>query len=741
MPGERRFLLGYGERLTERVVPAAGGSPKELPYSFEAAIARLAPMAAATSRTLDLLPESACPEGEAVGTVTLHPQWIAKSYHPQHLLNEFNLRHVGSRPTEIIPSSWTKKVQPTLSPTTELFVAGQRESFRRFAAELRQGGRNLSSTSREQVRRLERIRPPQQTERLRNITSDDAESDILLEVVLHLNSDPHYQYILTAFQDYVTSLGAEARFNRRLHAGGLCFLPVQTPVEMIGQIAQFSFLRVARPVPRMRGVAPIERATPLPDESPSPLPIEDPVDDGLRVAVFDGGFNVSGPLAKWVRSHDTPGLGDASSGGINHGNSVTSALLFGDLTPGKTAPRPYAWVDHYRVLDVDGPQDPLDLYDVLRRIKDVLDDRRYEFFNLSLGPCISIEDDEVHLWTAILDEHLSDGHAFATIAAGNNGLDADNRIQVPSDCVNAVAVGATDSSRDGWKRAPYSAVGPGRSPGRVKPDVVTFGGDARERFYVYDQTTAPTLAATCGTSFASPAVLRMAVGVRAHFGDRLSPLALKALLVQSADDYQIARPEVGWGRISDEIEDLVVCNEGVVRVVYQGMLTASQYLRALVPLPNDPLQGNVDVTATFCYATPVDPQDPGNYTRSGLEVTFRPHAKKFSEPTSTEAKPRPFFKRTDFDEESTLRTDAQKWETSLHAHHRMRGASLYKPVFDIHYNARTSGGSAVGARDMRYALIVTVHSQRTPDIYDRVLRSFAGQLEAIVPQFEIPLRV
>jgi hypothetical protein len=34
----------------------------------------------------------------------------------------------------------------------------------------------------------------------------------------------------------------------------------------------------------------------------------------------------------------------------------------------------------------------------------------------------------------------------------------------------------------------------------------------------------------------------------------------------------------------------------------------------------EPMAGMVEITATFCFATATDPQDPLNYTRSGLEV-------------------------------------------------------------------------------------------------------------------------
>jgi len=57
----------------------------------------------------------------------------------------------------------------------------------------------------------------------------------------------------------------------------------------------------------------------------------------------------------------------------------------------------------------------------------------------------------------------------------------------------------------------------------------------------------------------------------------------------------------------------------------------ARVLRARIPLPATGLFGNVTITATFCYATETDPQDPLNYTRAGLEVSFRPDKDKFVE--------------------------------------------------------------------------------------------------------------
>ena len=181
----------------------------------------------------------------------------------------------------------------------------------------------------------------------------------------------------------------------------------------------------------------------------------------------------------------------------------------------------------------------------------------------------------------------------------------------------------------GWKRAPYSSIGPGRSPGIMKPDGLAFGVSSREPYWVLNAENPGAAMPITGTSFAAPTALRTAIGLKAHFGKLLTPLAVKALLLHSADDGGHNKAEVGWGRISEDVDEIVLTDEHAAHIVYQGELRPASWVRMQM---TDPMSGTVDITATFCFATPTDPQDPLNYTRSGLEVRFRPHDGKRKDP-------------------------------------------------------------------------------------------------------------
>lgn len=185
-----------------------------------------------------------------------------------------------------------------------------------------------------------------------------------------------------------------------------------------------------------------------------------------------------------------------------------------------------------------------------------------------------------------------------------------------------------------------------------------------------------------------------------------------------------------------------------MRVVFQGKITASKYLRAPIPLPLTPIDGMVSIKATPCYATNTDPHHPSNYTKSGLEVFMRPNKNrknkvKYGKPEPMHASTKPFFGEicSNFSTENELRNDAFKWENCLHAEKHMRGTSLNEPVFDIHYNARSEGHSDTKFQELNYALIITVEAPKVPDLYDRIVRRYASQLEQIQPIIDIPLRI
>jgi hypothetical protein len=736
---QTNFLIGRGELLTYDIKgPKRGGEKAEV-YSFSFAKARLKPQMNATSHALDNLPEEACPRDFAVARLILNPGYIAKSYFPIALLRTVGLESIGSRTVKILPERWTKQGEPRECTTTELFIAGKRNVFRHLTGWMDSVEENSDVAL--DLAHIEQFAGFTPEDRVRKYGS---QNDRFFEIGLHLLPDENSAFIRQSFQIFAKKFDVKIHSDLSFQAGNMWFVPVEGARKNVEQLASFVFVRVIRPVPLLRGMRPMSRSSSV--SLGCNLPIEQPLSSEPKVAILDGGLPTEHPIGPWLNSYKLldPAAQD-DVGGIEHGLAVTSAFLFGPIQPNQTAQRPYSFVDHLRVLDSGiTSEDPLELYRTLGLVEQVLLSRQYEFINLSLGPDLPIEDTDIHAWTSVIDDLLSDGDTFMTVAIGNNGerdKDSGNaRVQVPSDCVNAVAVGASNSTDKNWKRASYSAFGPGRSPGVIKPDLMAFGGDSSSYFHVLAATKKPSLAPQLGTSFASPYLLRSAVGVRAILGNELTPLAIKALLIHAADISVHDKVEVGWGKIPEEMATIITCEAGVARIVYQGELKPGKYLRASLPLPTGGLSGKVRLKATFCYASPTDPQDAAAYTKAGLDVVFRPNSERIKEGKQN-AETKGFFDLNKFATEEERRSDLGKWETVLHGDKGMLGKSLNNPAFDIHYNARDGGGTASGAEKIRYALVITVEAPKHADLYNDILRAYASILTPIQPQVSLPVRI
>lgn len=739
---KRNFLLGKGERLVEDVAGIRGGGQKHHPYTFAEARTRLTPMLARVVRGIDQLPDAACPNDQAVAIVTLNPEYIAKSYFPDDLFKALGLEPVGSRPRRITPEKRSRQRSPQESLTTELFVMGPRSAFRAWRSRLPNWDAHAPGAT--ELTTIEQVAAPRVRDKIKGKLPKSG--DAVFEVVLHTDARLGENRVLPRFRQYLTSLGVDQKLDHRFYAGGLCFVELDAPAELAEKIATFTPVRALRQMPKLRTMRPTFRASRVHMQA-AQLPTDGPVDPDIRAAIFDGGIPKGHPLTTWATPIDPVGIGSTMTMFQKHGVAVTSAFLFGHIDPAKPISRPYAPVDHYRVFDTATlGENAHELYDVLGRIDKVLVEKEYDFVNLSIGPQLPIEDDDVHAWTAVIDDRLSRGTTLATIAVGNDGEgDAAaglNRIQVPADCVNGISVGACDSPDAPWERCTYSSVGPGRSPGLVKPDLVEFGGCLQRPFITLSESGAVALEATEGTSFSAPSVLRLATGVRAHFGASLTMLAIRALLIHTTERCDYACEDVGRGRVARSVQDIVLCDDDTIRVVYQGKISPARYIRAPIPVPAGTMPGKVLITATLCYATEVDPHHPGNYTRAGLETAFRPHDQKRKDPKQIYADTKSFFGKAQKGlMENELRRDAWKWENCIHAVASFQGRSLRNPIFDIHYNARLEGRNFAPDKELAYALVISVQARKLSNLYDTIVRKYASLLEPLRPVVEIPISI
>lgn len=743
MARNNNFLLGQGERLTHNVSVPSGGGDKNPPYDFARAKERVQQRLERVTNEFAALPLDASPGGEVVAVVTMHPRYVSKSDFPEQLFAAVEVRAIGSRSTQIKPESWGIKEHPEKAITEQIFVAGTRDAFASWKDSVGRWERDRSGAS--DLAHIEEMTSFATDEKLKTIP--DVTDEVMLELVLH---NDRRGEILKAFGVFAENHHAHPLLDRARSVQGLSFVPVRATPAVARELAQFSFVRVVRGMPTLRPLPPsLVRAATGGDVD---LPDADAA-GSARAVVFDGGLPDNHGLDRWVTLIEPPGIGPAVAFYQDHGLWVTSALLFGHLGH-RDAPQPFCQVDHVRVLDVqsgDGGAD-LQIVDALDRIVRILQEKpgKYRLVNLSIGPSLPISDDEVTAWTATLDDLLASLDLAATVAVGNEGeRDAAsglNRLQPPSDGVNVLAVGAADSLGSTWGRASYSCVGPGRSPGLIKPDGVAFGGSASSPFMVIGRGSTSRTTGVQGTSFAAPLVLRTISGVHAMMGANVSPLALRALMIHRAESAEYPLAEVGWGRFLIDPNDLVTCEDDEAIVVFQGQLPVGEHLRAPLPMPLGSVKGMVTISATLLIAPDVDPEHPGAYTRSGLEIAFRPNSQKYRDnkdgTQSAHPTTRPFFtpKNMYGAAEFDAREDGHKWEPCRKNSQAFRPSSLDKPCFDIYYHHRASATRATDPKPITYALIVGIRAPKTADFYARLVRTYANILVPLRPRLRIQVR-
>lgn len=745
MARENNFLIGNGEILTKSVKVPSRGGPKSPPYSLSEAREKLSDQLSDAQDFYCRLPDKAKPKKQVVAKLTLHPRYIAKSDYPQDLIDSLGLRAIGSKSEKISPKKWGIKKFPEFAVTESYFIAGLESNFDEWFKLL---DSNFISKPLDKIVTIEKLSALTGQDKLKGIFD---ENQHVFEIVLH---NDHDSDMVDLFVEYVESIGGEIHLNRVRSVDGLTFVPiVADSKEIIEKISDFTFVRVARGMPSLRPFNPMIRGADLTVSSLILPTAHQVTDSSIKSVIFDGGLDNPDTLSNWVNYIEPTGIGKPLTRYLNHGLAVTGAYLFGQIDIKQPLIAPVSKVDHVRVLDEDSGKYDYEIVDVLDRITGHLMQNDYDLVNISLGPDIAVEDDDITLWTATLDNIFAQGNCVATVAVGNNGerdaLSGLNRIQVPSDAVNVLSVGASDTTGNDWSRAKYSAFGPGRCPGRTKPDFLAFGGSIKQPFEVLTQTSSGlSVSQNYGTSFAAPLALRSIAGLRSALGDGVSHLSLRGLMIHHAERLDFKLSEVGWGKAELEPLQLITSEDHEATVLYQGELSVGQHLRIPLPLQNLILTGEVNIKATLVISPEVDVEFPGAYTRHGVEVVFRPHDSKFKYDKDSGKKAEhpqssPFFTKSDMfkSEEYVNRDEGNKWEPTLKYEESFKANKLSNPVFDVYYHYRESAKKAKEQKPIPYSLAITVRAEEVLDLYNQVIRNYATILTPYRPQNRIQLSI
>jgi hypothetical protein len=578
------------------------------------------------------LPSRACPEDLVTVLLTLRRDSSAWRSRCRELFGSLELTFIGSRHLTRHVDRRFDGTRAAARSAIAVVAVGSKSRL----GEAAERAKRLDAPALERLSVVDSIRLAEPRDRIRTTGSSET-GDFEAALRLMPGRDDRFPYI--PFKDYAAGLGFRIHEHHLYEMDGLLYVLLDGPRNQIPALAEFTFLRQVTEAPKLRSVKPPIRATdddvaPLGDGDSAagrivlPAPASPPPD--FEVIIMDGGIPADNPVKPWLKEIvlADPAQDDCD-GYAEHGLAVTSANLFGPMSATGRIQPPRSVVTFCRVLDKGTDKDdPLTMTRALRRVERYA--KKDAFINISFGPSLSTSDDVVSAWTSRLDNLARTLNAFITVAAGNNGesvadvapgSSATTRIQVPADAINVIGVGALDTTGPDWRRAPYSAEGPGRRPTVVKPDLSAFGGSEREPFLVLAPGAEPRLRQEMGTSFAAPCVSRQAIGLRALCGPKLSMLGVKALLVHYAERRGQNMLEVGWGRVP-EADEAFSGRSGESRLVYQGSLPPNRFYAVRLREPEGGWKGKKRILATFCFNAVVSLHDPAAYGETALEAVF-----------------------------------------------------------------------------------------------------------------------
>lgn len=833
--GRPRPLLGGGERLAHKVTRAPGGAPGWNPRSFDEAAALLAPKARRVAEEVRQLPEPLRATHVVIEAKVL-PNYLAGSHYPDTLLRTASLYPVGTRQSR--GTYYTPKRPPRENePTKTYLLAGDDDAVDRLADLIDRGPTAGLTQLWKDIRELDEIQLPQPETVLRGIPEDTGAGEIVTwEAVLTglgASAGERERYtaeVLEKFIAYVETLRGEVdrAFIRRVD--GLTFLPVALTAEDAPEAARFNALRTIRPMPRVRDMeilfrgadiggvganaaaretASVAAASAAPRGSQAALPAQAapaaagsapvrPADTGSpgsaeaadgtepipaltseRVAVFDGGVDMSDPMvAPYVRLHQLPGVRSVDQS-VRHGTIVTNAVLYGYEAAAATPPAPLVTIDHYQVLWPPPSTGSLDtqLIWIIDEIERITVAEGHKLVNLSVGPprCVD-EDGDPDSWTARLDKLAHEHGILFTCAAGNVRTGSNNRIYVPGDMANGLAVGACVSRDPSHpvQRAGYSRVGPGRAGQRVAPMGVAFGGSKAAGDPFLGRGPGGVVSPAEGTSCATPLVTHGLAELRAIIGGSPRPDMLRAFAAHFAEGQPAPgqdERDIGHGRFRESYAGVWDCGPNSVTALYDLSLVRNQVVAIPFPMPTGVRDdAEIRVVWTVCYSSVVQAQHASEYTCAGLELTFRPHDRIYTlsdVSTAARKKIKDFDIERDSEELAAYfasgqvqlsrhpvsmggwrrsrwegdQRDEGKWDTLVRAERVLSADKLHGPRLDIEYLAR-EGSRLLRAnvRNLPVTVLVTLTAPADVPLYDTV-RQQLPLLTTIVPgTVSVPVR-
>lgn len=748
---EKLPIIAHGERYVEAVTKRAGSGPKKYPYEYAVAKDRVMSDLEVLSDDLKDNPQMFMPE--KIICVRMEPKFEAKSYSPDPIVYAVHdkMEIIGGR-------KYTYDVKDNKEEKAKLYYVRTRsEGVDELKKLLASGTRDRQVSWRHSIQSVRAINLMDAEEKVMGFP--DGWSDGFVEFVLHPLGKDNTRETVKRFLS-ISGLKSDD-VNIREYGDGLTFIGAKASMGNIEAVAGFNPLRSVHPIRDYDDdvLRVISMDGPKPPEKKMP--------EGIVVGVFDSGIDDTLPYFSGYAENTDLVKNDRKN--FSHGSCVTGALLYGNMrgldSCAVLAP-PDIFVKMFRVFPEDGtsyagnPEGKLGLYETIDHIEETVKSHpEIKLYNLSLGPHMPIIDDEINRFTYALDKLTFDSgddgeNILFTVACGNDGEKAFNRIQPPSDMVNGLGIGAyTVNALNDPCRANYSCIGPGREGAKVKPDVLEFGGSLEYPF-VSTAAEAGKIAACAGTSFAAPLAMHKIACLVAD-SEEISPHLARTIFIQNAvlPDGTVRNDEEGYGYSVKEPGEMLECGDNKVTILYEGELDPAMTAKLPVFSPGiNSGKGNVTITWTITTVVNPDINDVDSYTGSGVEDTFYPHCQRFTfrkegekpehvnlleengmdrmkalldagytQAVLPDSKPAKIYR-----EENDLRNNDLKWDTVIKKTKTMRSNSLYMPFLTIHAMSRNGHTDPI-----HYYMAVTIEAPKYEgNLYDGILRTYP-QLEQV----------
>ena len=651
---------------------------------------------------------------EMVMCARLFPDFIAKSYSPHGIIETFTgVKTIGSRNykasiSEVKSESKLRKFNKRGRKTVEsrlLFLSGKIAEFSNFLKLLELDGNETNPKFADAICKISKIN--QLTEQEKISISEEGVSSY--EIIFH-RSQYYPENELAYINNLLTTYGA-TNIAVRTYPDAPFFVSCKAGKESLKDIAKSNILRAIHPIGSI-GFCPLRN-----DENlDAPLPPNDKLPDNIfEVGLFDGGVDATNPFLKNYVVEDNALSVKTRPNilGISHGTAVAGTLLYGAMNKYRqreSLPVPNFKVRSIRVFPTSDSAD-FELYEAIDIIeKTVTSHPEIKHYNLSFGPRGPIEDDNISRFTYVLDSLAHKYNVSFYAAVGNDGdVSGLDRIQAPSDMVNGLGIGAYTVINGDKVRAPYSCKGPGRESGKIKPDIMAFGGSENMPFQLLGLKPGKLISAM-GTSFSTPIVTALGASIDNGFHTS-TPLLSRALLIHAAKypgDAQGPTIEMGYGIVPDSEESILYCSPQSVTILCQGELSTNKLVMLKLPIPENCKGGRkIRIDWTIAALPDVDITNTSDYTKSCIEsILFYAERKRASV--------------KQYKIESDLREENLKWEPIVKKSVTGWASSFSAPFIKLRLIQRYSK-----IEQIKFAAVVTITiDEDGRDLYNEILRAY-----------------